>query len=249
MAAVAAQGAQMMQELLRILKMPLYWLLLGTGVAIRIILAYFDRMYRTELFWMLCADFWNKVGGFTVATVILAVLIRVFSIDYENGVQDVICSTAFGRLKLFCKRLFAIALNAAIAVVILAVANAFISAFFGRGLAFDDAELANVITKTAVALCGSIGLSIVAGAVCDISKSQPITLCVCGVPFIISVFINADVIQPLELFWFFRYGFFTELMRGRPLHSLPTLWAVWYTAMIILVLSITLKARKERKEL
>jgi hypothetical protein len=69
------------------------------------------------------------------------------------------------------------------------------------------------------------------------------------IPFIISLFVNSSVIKPFELFWFFRYGFFTELMRGRPLQSMPGLWVLWYGAMFVLSLALAFRKRKERKEL
>ncbi len=239
----------MKRELLRIAKMPLYWLVIGAGTALRLIFAYLDRLYREDLFWNLSADFWNKIGAFTMAVLILIVLVRLFSMDHEYGTQDVISSTMFGRRRLFWYRQFAVATEAFIGVLVLAATNILISVFWGQGIVLDNEWIMSFLVCTGIALCGSIGLSVVAGAVCDISKSQPITLCICGIPFIISIFVNANIVQPLELFWFFRYGFFTELMRGRSLQSMPGLWIIWYGTMLILALTIAIKKRKERKEL
>lgn len=239
----------MKQELLRIARMPLCWLVIGAGTVIRLIFACLDRLYREALFWNLSADFWNKIGAFTMAVLILVAFIRLFSVDHEYDMQDIIFSTTFGRWRLFWYRQFAVGTGAGIGVLVLMSTNILISVFFGQGVALDNKWIIDFLVCTGIALCGSIGLSVVAGAVCDISKSQPIALCICGIPFIISIFVNADAVQPLELFWFFRYGFFTELMRGRPLKSMPVLWIIWYGTMLILALTIAVKKRKERKEL
>ncbi len=239
----------MSKELLRILKTPFYWLIIGAGMAIRLILAYLDRLYRKDLFWSLFADFWSKIGAFTMAVLILVVLIRLFSMDREYGVQDIISSTMLGRRRLFWYRQFAVATGAGIGVLLLAAANIILSAFIGQGITSHDQWITTFFTRTGVALCGSVGLSVVAGAICDISKSQPVTLCICGIPFIVSLFVNDDVVKPFELFWFFRYGFFTELMRGRLLQSMPWFWVIWYCTIPVLVLAIAIAKRKERKEL
>lgn len=239
----------MKRELLRIMKMPLYWLVIGGGMTIRLVFAYFDRLYRQDSFWNSFADFWNKIGAFTMAVLILVVLIRLFSMDREHGVQDVISSTMLGRRNLFLYRLFAVVTGACIGVSVLAAANTILSALFGQGIALNNEWIMAFLTRTGIALCGSVGLSVVAGSICDISKSQPVTLCICGIPFIISIFVNADVVRPFELFWFFRYGFFTELMRGRLLQSMLGFWVIWYSTILVLALAIAIAKRKERKEL
>ena len=74
-------------------------------------------------------------------------------------------------------------------------------------------------------------------------------MCICGVPFAVSYFVNAGVVKPFELLWFFRYGFFTEMMRGRFIYSAPMFWTIWYALLLFGVLVIAIIKRKERKEL
>ncbi|MGI5985885.1 MAG: hypothetical protein GXY01_07645 [Clostridiales bacterium] len=244
-----AQEAAMKQELLRIIKMPLFGLIIGAGTVIRLIFACFDHLYRENLFWSLSASSWGKIGAFTMAALILAVFARLFSLDNEYGTQDVISSTVFGRQRLFWHRQFAATTGVIIGVMTLSTANVLISVSLGQRLIWESEWIMNFLVHTGIALCGCIGLSVVAGAICDISKSQPVTLCICGIPFLISIFVNADMVQPFELFWFFRYGFFTELMRGETPPSMLGFWIIWYGIMLILVLMIAIHKRKERKEL
>ena len=70
-----AQGEKMKTELCRYFKNPLYWIVLATGLSVRAVLAYFDRMYRSKDFWALSADFWSKIGSVTVGFLIVLVLI------------------------------------------------------------------------------------------------------------------------------------------------------------------------------
>lgn len=85
--------------------------------------------------------------------------------------------------------------------------------------------------------------------ICDLSKNHPVAMCLCGLPFASSYFINVDAVKPPDLFWFLRYGFFTELLRGRTIGSFPVFWSVWYAALIGLTFFFVIQKRKERKEL
>lgn len=239
----------MKQELLRIIKMPFYWLIISAGVIIRAVLAYLDRLYRPEQYWSLCADFWIIIGALTMVVLILVCLIRLFTIDYECGAEKIISSTAFGRKIIFWQRLSAITVGAAFGVFMLTFANILIALIVGQRIEMGSTWIFDFLKASWVALCGSVALSLVSGAVSDISKSQPATMCICGTPFIISLFINSSMVKPFELFWFLRYGFFSELMRGRALESLPGFWAAWYGMMMIAAVVFAIHKRKERKEI
>ena len=97
----------MKDDLIRCFRNPLYWLVLGAGLSVRVVLAYFDFQTRSNAFWSLSAEFWNKIGSVTLGFLVLLVLIRLFSADRETGVFPVINSTAYGRITLFRNRLIA----------------------------------------------------------------------------------------------------------------------------------------------
>ena len=86
-------------------------------------------------------------------------------------------------------------------------------------------------------------------AIAGKNAPAPAAMCICGVPFAVSYFVNAGVVKPFELLWFFRYGFFTEMMRGRFIYSAPMFWTIWYALLLFGVLVIAIIKRKERKEL
>lgn len=239
----------MKAELFRYFKNPLYWIVLGAGLSVRTIFAYFDLLHRSKDFWVLAADFWNRIGSATVGFLIVLVLIHLFSSDRETETYPTINSTVYGRIHLFRNRMIAGGFAAFLGTALLAVGNLIVSIFLGRGLSRPQDWMYSFIQPSVIALVGTIGFFILAACVCDIFKNQPAAMCICGVPFAISFFVNVGAIKQFELFWFFRYGFFTELMRGRLIYSAPVFWIVWYLLLLGGVLLIAINKRKERKEL
>lgn len=249
MAYLEAQGQKMKTELFRYFKNPLYWIVLGAGLSVRAVLAYFDHLHRSEDFWALAAEFWSKIGSVTVGFLIILVLIHLFSVDRETETYPTINSTVHGRIHLFQNRLFAGCIAASLGVALLAVGNSIVSAIFARELLFPQNWIYSFIRPSVVVMVGAIGFYILAACVCDIFKNQPIAMCICGFPFAVSYFLNAGVLVKFELFWFLRYGFFTELIRGRLIYSAPMFWIMWYLLLLGGVLLIAINKRKERKEI
>ena len=249
MADLEAQSYKMKTELFRYFKNPLYWIVYGAGISIRTVLAYFDSLHRKEEFWELAKDFWSKIGSATMGFLIVLVLIQLFSFDRETKSYPTINSTVYGRIHLFRNRLIAGGVASVFGVALLAVGNFAVSMLLGRNLPHPQNWVGSFIQPPVVAMIGSIGFFLFAACVCDFFKNQPAAMCICGVPFAISYFVNTGAIKQFELFWFFRYGFFSELMRGRLIHSNPVFWVIWYALFLSCVLLIAINKRKERKEL
>lgn len=239
----------MKTECLQYFKNPYYWTIIGLGLAARAGLACLDFRYRGPQFWELAADFWNKTGSITMGFLILLVMIRRFSYDTELRAFPIINSTAYGRLPLFWNRLIGGEAAVAAAVLLLYVGNTGISCLLGNKMGMPCGWTGFFTHTTAAALAGSAGYFALSTMICDLSKNHPVAMCLCGLPFASSYFINADAVKPPDLFWFLRYGFFTEPMRGRTIRSFPVFWSVWYAALIGLTFFFVIQRRKERKEL
>lgn len=236
-------------ELKRWLRQPLYWAVLAAGLAARAVLAYFDARYRTTDYWAIAGDFWSKIGSAAMGILILLVLIRPFALDREIGAWSTIVSTAGGRLRLFAARLLTGALAAGLAVIFLSVGNLALSVALGRGLPHPAAWELDLLRPQGAALAGAVGYFLFAAAVCDACQNQPAAMGLCGTPFALGYFVNVGAAAPWETAWFFRYGCFTELLRGRWIGSLPGFWALWYLLLLGGGLSLALYLRKERKAL
>lgn len=239
----------MKDDLIRCFRNPLYWLVLGAGLSVRVVLAYFDFQTRSDAFWSLSAEFWNKIGSVTLGFLVLLVLIRLFSADCETGVFPVINSTAYGRSTLFRNRLIAGSIAASAGAVLLAVGNHALSILISGRLPQPDGWNHAWFRSTAIVLIGTIGFFLFAAFVCDSLKNQPAAMCICGAPFAFSYFINVAMLKKFEFFWFVRYGFFAEWMRGRRIGETPGVWGVWYALLLGGLLLAAIHQRKERKEL
>ncbi len=239
----------MIIELIRYYKSPLYWLVLSVGLSVRAILAYCDSRHRGNDFWVLSGEFWSRIGSVTIGFLVLLVLIHLFSVDRETATFSTINSTSYGRITLFRNRLIAGCIAASVGTALLAFGNCVLSAFFACGSPIPRGWYDLFIRTTVVVLAGTIGFFIFAACVCDIFKNQTAAICICGSPFAFSYFLNASMLKDFELLWFLRYGFFTELIRGRLIHSAPVFWIKWYTLLLGGLLLITIHRRKEHKEL
>lgn len=239
----------MKADLIRCFRNPLYWLVLGAGLSVRGILAFFDSRFRSDAFWSLSAECWNKIGSVTLGFLVLLVLIRLFSADRETGVFPVINSTAYGRSTLFRNRLIAGSIAASAGAVLLAAGNHALSILISGRFPQPDGWNHAWFRSTAIVLIGTIGFFLFAAFVCDSLKNQPAAMCICGAPFAFSYFINAAVLKKFEFFWFVRYGFFAEWMRGRRIGVTPGVWGVWYALLLGGLLLVAIHQRKERKEL
>ena len=239
----------MKAELFRYFRDPLYWLVLGSSIFVRAVLAYFDRLYRTADFWTLSEGFWEKIGSVTMGFLVLLVLIRSFSIDREHETLPVINSTARGRGILFFNRFLAGGLVAFISVLLLSAGNYAVTILLANGIPLPQEFVPLFGYSSLIAMIGTIGYFVFSASVCDLLQNQPAAMCICGVPFGIGYFINTNAIEQFDLFWFFRYGFFTELTRGRPLMIRPLFWAAWYSLLTICILWLATKKKRERKEL
>ena len=161
----------------------------------------------------------------------------------------VINSTAYGRITLFRNRLIAGSIAASAGAVLLAAGNHALSILISGRLPQPDGWNHAWFRSTAIVLIGTIGFFLFAAFVCDSLKNQPAAMCICGVPFAFSYFINVAVLKKFEFFWFVRYGFFAEWMRGRRIGVTPEVWGVWYALLLGGLLLAAIHQRKERKEL
>ena len=238
----------MKADLIRCFRNPLYWLVLSAGLFVRVVLAYFDFQTRSDVFWSLSAEFWNKTGSVTLGFLVLLVLIRLFSADRETGAFPVINSTAYGRIALFRNRLIAGSAAASVGTILLAIGNYALSVLISGGLSQPDGWSHVWFRSTVIVLIGTIGFFLFAAFVCDSLKNQPAAMCICGIPFALSYFINVAVLKKFGFFWFVRYGFFTEWMRGRRIGVTTEVWIIWYALLLGGLLLAVIHLRKERKE-
>lgn len=248
--AVEQKGQKMIVELKRYLRAPLYWLGLAISVLIRGVLTYLDMKHREGTYWEIAADYWNPVGCVSFALIILAVLIHQFSEDKETGAITVINSTRDGRIKLYFRRLAAGMIMTVLTVAILSLCNVATAYCLAPDVPVPDGFAWVFTCRTLIALLGGMGFFLAASFVCDAISNQMAAMCICGMPFACSFFINFYIVKDFQFpYYYILHGFFTEFMRGRLIYSQPVFWCVWYAVLIIGLFVLSIYKRKERKQL
>ena len=172
-----------------------------------------------------------------------------YAVCQYYGIETGENSFGYGRITLFRNRLIAGSIAASAGAVLLAAGNHALSILISGRLPKPDGWNHAWFRSTAIVLIGTIGFFLFAAFVCDSLKNQPAAMCICGVPFAFSYFINVAVLKKFEFFWFVRYGFFAEWMRGRRIGVTPGVWGVWYALLLGGLLLAAIHQRKERKEL
>lgn len=239
----------MKMELNKILKNPLYWLILGASMAGRLVLTYLDALHRSGEYWAITGSFWNKHGSLTMGLLILLVLLHPLTMDRETGVQSVVAGTANGRGCLFQNHLLAGGFSALLGVLLLSLGNTAITYFLGSTIPIPPEWLGSFLRTTGFAALGSVGFFMFAACICDILQNHAAAICICGAVFCIPYLLNASAIYRFEVWWFLLYGTFTQLVRGKWIDDLPAFWICWYLILLTVLFVFTLKRRKERKEL
>ena len=248
LADLEAQSKKMKMELNKILKNPLYWLILGASMAGRLVLTYLDALHSSGEYWTLAGGFWNKLGSLTMGLLILLVLIHPLTMDRETGTQSVIAGTANGRGRLFQRRLLAGAVSAVWGVVILSLGNTVIAGFLGREIPIPPEWFQSFLLSSGITALGAVGFFLFAACICDMLRNHAAAICICGALFCIPYMLNKSAIHRFEVWWFLLYGTFTQLVRGRWIDDLPVFWIFWYLILLTVLFIFTLKRRKERKE-
>jgi len=204
--------------------------------------------------------FWNSLGSFAMGLIILLIAIRIFSMDREEQVEDVLNTTKRGKRQLFIARLQASSLFTIVTFLL------FTGIQLSSVLFFKTAEQAvNVPNDMSVAayfllqslsvLLGTIIFTLFASIICSAAKSHPITLISCGLLYGISYITRTSLVNKYSLHWVLDKGFFSYLIRGKLFHNPPidlvelSLLAAWYGILLTILTNSNRNLQRRRKEI
>ncbi len=233
----------------RTLRSPALWLILSASLGIRCVIAVYDRMYRFDSFWDLAVSYWEIIGALTLILMILLAPIKLFTDDKHYSMNEMILSARKGRWPLMARRLIVCLLFALTATAFLGTSNYIISAIIGGGPTVNITAYWHTTVQAAV---GGMGLALAAGALCDVLRSHPAALIICGAFTLIGFMIRGNMIHPFDFLWFIKCGFFTPLLRGQAIalwNGWFLFWSVWHISMILIFLFFDVYKRRERKAL
>jgi hypothetical protein len=239
----------MRYEIERALSFPPLWFVLIVSMGIRCIIAIYDRIYRLESFWDLATSYFDIIGSLTLILLILLVPIRLFTDDKYYFMEEIILAANKGRFILMIRRYIICLLFGFLMAIFLSVCNYIISAIISGS---PTINLTAYWQITAQAAIGGAGLAIVAGALCDILRSHPAALIICGLFTLLGFMIRGSMVKPFDFLWFLKYGFFTALLRGHAgvtWEGWVNFWSLWHIILISLFLLFNIYKRRERRTL
>jgi hypothetical protein len=239
----------MRYEVERILHLPALWFVITVSLGARCVLAVCDRMYRSESFWDLAVSYFDLIGSLTLIILILLVPIRLFTDDRYYSLEEIILTTNKGKFTLMVRRYIVCLLFGFLMAIFLSLCNYIISVIICGSPPIDLTGYWQITAQVAI---GGAGLAIVASALCDMLRSHPTALIICGLFTLFGFMIRGSMVDPFDFLWFFENGFFTSLLRG---HAGVTwkgwtgFWSLWHITLILLVLLFDIYKRKGRRAL
>ncbi|REB06631.1 hypothetical protein DVB69_13135 [Sporosarcina sp. BI001-red] len=195
-------------------------------------------------------SFWHVLGTLSIGFLILAMTAKIFILDKEEGVKEVILTARHGRTKVFLTRLGAAGLCALFMVLLLTAIQ-----LAGAALAVSPGEFTEVVRSCAASLpyvlAGSVLFSIFAACVCAIFQSHTSTVILCGLLYGLTFLLRGKLLTDFSIEWFLEKGFFSYAIRSNEITDEPQLLqlVIWYMILIAGTVLLTRKLQGRRHEL
>lgn len=216
------------------------------------IILYFAEQNGPDQFLVKSSTFWHVLGSLAVGFIILFVNTRLFILDEEEKVREVILTTRYGKVTVLYKRLMATVIYTTWVVILLIIIQ--VIGF----LIFNHHEIDSVTEFIMTCMedflyvwIGSVLFSIFAACICTIFKSHTVTAIICAVLFGMTYVLRGNLLQHFSFEWFLEIGFFSYLIRANDIileHQLGTL-IVWYGLLMVAIIILMIKMQSRRHEL
>ena len=195
-------------------------------------------------------SFWHVLGTLSIGFLILSTTTKIFILDKEEGVREVIVTTPYGRTKVFFIRLGAAGLCALFLVFLFTAIQ-----LSGAALAVPPWEFTEVVRGCAAGLpyvlVGSVLFSIFAACVCTIFQSHTSAVILCGLLYGLTFLLRGNLLMDFSIEWFLEKGFFSYPIRSQKIATEPHLpqLVIWYMILIAGTVLLTRKLQGRRREL
>ncbi|WOV84387.1 hypothetical protein PGH26_00115 [Sporosarcina jeotgali] len=194
--------------------------------------------------------FWHVLGTLSIGFLILAMTTKIFILDKEEGVREVILTTRHGKSKVFFVRLGAAGLCVLFMVLLFTAIQ-----LSGAALAVPPESFTEILRGCAAGLpyvlVGSVLFSIFAACVCVTFQSHTITVILCGLLYGLTFLLRGSLLTDFSIEWFLEKGFFSYLIRAHEVGNEPRLpqLVIWYMILIAGSMFLTRKLQRRRHEL
>lgn len=216
------------------------------------IILFYSAQNGSEQLLMISTTFWHVLGSIAVGFIILFVNTRLFILDEEEKVKEVILTTQKGKAKVFLLRMIATVIYTTWTIVLFLLVQIVMFLILNR----VETDLAitfitDCLESFLYVWVGSVLFSIFTACICTIFKSHMATVILCGILFGLTYLLRGSLLQHYSFEWFLEKGFFSYLIRAKDilLESQLIILTIWYGVLIVCILMLTIKLQLRRHEI
>lgn len=209
-------------------------------------------LWGIMLYFSAQARFWYILGSLALGFIILFISTRLFILDEEEKVSEVILATKYGRWNLLFQRVMTAGIYTTGIVIIFLFIQVIGVLLFNRN-EIDVHELLTVHFLKGCLLVwgGSVLFSVFTACLCTIFKSHGVTAILSGILFGMTYILRGNLLQQYSFEWFLEKGFFSYLIRGENGLFEPQWFViiVWYVFLMGSMITITIIIQFRRHEI
>lgn len=196
------------------------------------------------------ATFWHVFGSLAIGFIILIVNTRIFILDKEEAVKEVILTTRNGKVNILLIRLIATTIYTMCTVCLFLFIQILGFLIFNEMGSFTE-FMVNCLEGFLYVFIGSVLFSIFAACVCMIFNSQTVTVILCGFLFGMTYILRGSLLNEYSFLWFLEKGFFSYMIRVKEILHDPHIvfLTVWYGILMTGIFILTIKIQWGRHEI
>ena len=239
-------------ELKKLLKPTWLFIVLGLVASIWIVMMYFVSASGEQLIIKRFFSYWSVLGSLTFGGIILFVSTKLFSLDSEERIKEVVLSTKYGKRRLLVLRFCTI-------IIFTAIVFSLLTSIQLTGLMLLTDKISAVlneqyISQLVIIFIGSELFTIFAACLCIIFSSHTVTISVCsflfGWTYILRTSFGAEEISFLTFYGVLERGFFSYLMRADFISNISlSFFSIWYGLLMAITIMLMLTIQSRRHEL
>lgn len=194
-------------------------------------------------------SYWSVLGSLSLGMIILFVNTKLFSLDSEQHIKEVVLTTKHGKRRLLATRFFVTMMFTAIIVSLLMALQ------LAGLLLFVEPEYgmlnATYMMQIVTVFMGSELFAIFAACLCILLSSHAATVTLCAFLFGCTYIFRTNFETSIfSLNGLFDKGFFSYLVRGETLlNSEVQAFIAWYGFLMMITIILTLTFQSRRNEL
>ncbi len=239
-------------ELKKLLKPTWIVIVLGLVASIWALMMYYASVSGEQRVIERFFSYWSVLGSLTFGGIILFVSTKLFSLDDEQRIKEVILSTKYGKRHLLAIRFFTIIIFTAIVFSLLTFIQVIGLMLFVENeyMAFKESYFLQLL----VVFVGSQLFAVFSACLCTIFSSHTTTITFCAFLFGFTyIFRSNDGAEQLSIFLFsdlLDKGFFSYLMRADLVTNISlSSFSNWYSLLMNMTVMLMLTIQSRRHEL